>query len=411
MPNLTKSFVERLPKPPSGLQRFEWDDSIKGFGVRLTPGSRTFVLDRKFNGRTIRLSIGRFPEWSVQAARDRARELIVMMDKGIDPRQEAKKQAEEGVTLATVFEQFLSERQLKERTKTDYRRYLDHFLIAWKNRPITRIDGEMVSKRYKEIAASSSGPAQASSVMRFLRSVLNYAKATYGSDVLPENPVVTLTAKRIWIRDNARTDHLRLHEVRPFIEALRALPNPVIGAYLEFIVFTGARRSEAAQLKWRDVDIRARTITFRETKNHTDRTIPLTQRVGELIELMKAWRMGEYVFSTMGKNDKPTHLVDPRKALWAANKTAGSDVTVHGLRRTYATLLESLDCPTYPLKALLGHSLKGDVTTTHYTQIGVERLRPWADKYDAYLMKLLKGPMPENVVALYDQPFTRQARG
>lgn len=411
MPNLTKSFVERLPKPPSGTQRFEWDDSIKGFGVRLTPGSRTFILDRKFNGRTIRLSIGRFPEWSVQTARDRARELIVMMDKGIDPRQEAKKQAEEGVTLATVFEQFLSERQLKERTKIDYRRYLDHYLTAWKNRAITRIDGEMVSKRYKEIATSSSGPAQASSVMRFLRSVLNYAKATYGSDVLPENPVVTLTAKRIWIRDNARTDHLRVHEVRPFIEALRALPNPVIGAYLEFILFTGVRRSEAAQLKWRDVDTRARTLTFRETKNHTDRTIPLTPRVGELMELMKGWQMGEYVFSTMGKDGKPTHLVDPRKALWAANKIAGSDVTVHGLRRTYATLLESLDCPTYPLKALLGHSLKGDVTSTHYTQIGVERLRPWAEKYDAYLLKLLKGPAAENVVALYDQPRPRQAEG
>ena len=129
------------------------------------------------------------------------------------------------------------------------------------------------------------------------------------------------------------------------------------------------------------------------------------------MELMKGWQMGEYVFSTMGKDGKPTHLVDPRKALWAANKTAGSDVTVHGLRRTYATLLESLDCPTYPLKALLGHSLKGDVTSTHYTQIGVERLRPWAEKYDAYLLKLLKGPAAENVVALYDQPRPRQAEG
>ena len=73
---------------------------------------------------------------------------------------------------------------------------------------------------------------------------------------------------------------------------------------------------------------------------------------------------------------------------------------MHGLRRTFATILESLDCPAYPLKSLLGHSMKGDVTATHYTQIGVERLRPWAEKYDAFLAELIKGSPADNVVAL-----------
>ena len=57
--------------------------------------------------------------------------------------------------------------------------------------------------------------------------------------------------------------------------------------------------------------------------------------------------------------------------------------------RTYATILESLDCPPYPLKALLGHSMGGDVTTEHYTQITVARIRPWAEKYEALILQLV----------------------
>lgn len=400
MSNLTKSYIEKLSAPCPFEQKFDWDNSIKGFGVRLTSGSKTFILDRKFNGRTVRMSIGRFPDWSVHDARDRARELIVMMDKGIDPRQEIKKKVEEGVTLAILFEQFIAERPLKERTQADYRRYLNFYFSNWKDRAITRIDGEMISKRYKEIAASSSGPAQASSAMRFLRAVLNFARATYGTTILPENPVATLTAKRAWIRDNARTDHLKNHEIKSFVEALRALPNSVMGAYLEFVLLTGARRSEAAKLRWCDVDFKSRSVIFRQTKNHTDRTVPITPRLNELLNNMLEWRLGNYVFSSVDKDDKPSHIVEPRKALRIANQAAGSLVTVHGLRRTFATILESLDCPAYPLKSLLGHSMKGDVTATHYTQIGVERLRPWAEKYDTFLAGLIKGSPADNVVTL-----------
>ncbi|SEL32464.1 Phage integrase family protein [Nitrosovibrio tenuis] len=101
--------------------------------------------------------------------------------------------------------------------------------------------------------------------------------------------------------------------------------------------------------------------------------------------------MGDYVFSSMGKDGNAGRICEPRKAMLRANKAAGSEVTVHGLRRTFATVLESLDCPAYPLKALLGHSMKGDVTASHYTQIGVERLRPWLEKYERFMLKLIDG--------------------
>lgn len=405
MANITKSYVDRLPRPPvtsPPTAAFHWDDTIKGFGVRVTAGSKTFILDRKLNAKTVRISIGGFPDWSVPAARERARELVVEIDKGIDPRQTAKKKAEENVTLAQVFEQFKKERPLKERTKADYAYYMQRYFVDWSAKAINRIDAAMVAKRYQELVASA-GAAQGSVAMRMLRSVLNFAQATYGVAVLPTNPVASLTAKRAWLRSNVRTDHLRTHEIKPFVDALRAWENPVLGAYLEFVLLTGARRREAATLRWKDIDTKAGVLTFKDTKNHTDRLMPITPRIGELIAAMKELKMGEYVFATMGKDGKPTHLSEPRKAIANANGAAGSAVTTHGLRRTYATVLESLDCPAYPLKALLGHSMKSDVTTAHYTQITVERLRPWTEKYEQFILKLVGDRTSAKVVTLRNQ--------
>lgn len=161
--------------------------------------------------------------------------------------------------------------------------------------------------------------------------------------------------------------------------------------------------------RWRDVDEKAAVLTFRDTKNHSDRTLPITPRMGEVLQEMKGWKIGEYVFATMNKQDKPAHVVDPRKVLGHANRAAESEVTIHGLRHTFATLLESLDCPPYPLKALLGHSLRGDVTTNHYTQIGVERLRPWAEKYEAQITRLISDPPGARMAALGRQTALAEA--
>lgn len=389
MQRLTKTYIEKLPKVASGKQAFYWDSEQRGLGLRVTSGSKSFIFQQRVNGKSARITIGAWPDMTAEDARERARKMAVMIDDGIDPRKKIKKDQAQNTTLGQCFAKFLSERKLKPRTRYDYNRYLNTHLSDWLDKPVNAIDSAMIMKRYKKIAESRSGSAQASSVMRALRSIINHAQVDLGKVVIPENPVVALTAKRAWIKDNARTDHLRLNEIRPFVEAVRKLDNPVMASYLEFILLTGARRSEAALLRWRDVEEKARVLTFKDTKNKTDRTIPITPRVAELLTSLKKGKMGNYVFATIGKDGKPTHISEPRKAIRRANDEAASAVTVHGLRRTYATALESLDCPAYPLKALLGHSMKGDVTTNNYTQISVERVRPWAEKYETYIRRLV----------------------
>lgn len=386
MANITKAYVERAEPKPDGSQALYFDDLIKGFGVRVTKSTKTFILDRKLEGKTVRLSIGRFPDWSVQQAREHARDLIVQMDKGIDVRQKARDQAASHLTLQQVLDDYLKEKDLKERTKKDYQYYADHYFVDWLGRALISIDSAMVITRFAKIKDSSSGKAQANSAMRMLRALFNDAQAKYGAQAIPLNPVRTLSERRLWAKEAPKSDHLAPAQIPEFLRALRRWPNRVMGCYLEFILLTGARRREASTLKWEDVNLHTKVLVFKDTKNGEHRSIPITKRIDELLREVGQTKGGRYVFCSKDKDGKASYIQEPRKALSAANRAAQSEVTVHGLRRTFATVLESLDCPAYPLKTLLGHSTRADVTASHYTQISVERLRIWMDRYEAYLV-------------------------
>ena len=57
---------------------------------------------------------------------------------------------------------------------------------------------------------------------------------------------------------------------------IRREPNPVLKLYMLAALHTAGRRGELVRLTWGDVDMRARTITFRHTKNGHTRSVPMT---------------------------------------------------------------------------------------------------------------------------------------
>ena len=72
---LTEAFVRKTLTPARG-QTFHWDAEVKGFALRVTSGgAKSFVVDYRVDGRQRRFTIGAYPDWSVQAARQAAKEL------------------------------------------------------------------------------------------------------------------------------------------------------------------------------------------------------------------------------------------------------------------------------------------------------------------------------------------------
>ena len=72
---LTDAFVRRL-SAGDRPQVLYWDTEIGGFAVRVThAGCKAFVLDYRIGGRQRRITLGNYPDWSVQAAREAAKNL------------------------------------------------------------------------------------------------------------------------------------------------------------------------------------------------------------------------------------------------------------------------------------------------------------------------------------------------
>src|SRR5262245_9964271 len=91
---LTARLIQTTPAPATGSLTL-WDNgpkAVTGFGVRVyaattrNPGSvRSFFLNYRIGGIERRYKIGKFPTWSVEAARAEARELRKRVDRGEDP--------------------------------------------------------------------------------------------------------------------------------------------------------------------------------------------------------------------------------------------------------------------------------------------------------------------------------------
>ena len=81
---LTEKMV-RTAEPRVGIYQV-FDEDVRGFSLRIfISGSRHFTLDYRVKGRQRRFTIGRWPEWTVTAAREQAKALRRIIDDGGDP--------------------------------------------------------------------------------------------------------------------------------------------------------------------------------------------------------------------------------------------------------------------------------------------------------------------------------------
>jgi integrase len=391
---LTKSFVDSVPLVSSG-QKFYRDSELKGFGLRVGTTGKVYIAESKAKRKVVRVSIGKHGVYTTEQARLQARELLLMMTKGINPNDVEKEEKARGVTLEQTLEDFLSARKsLKPTTIYDYKRTLKCYLPDWKSRPLLEITKDMVAKRHTLIGQRSK--AQANLVMRYLRALFNFAAGQYedskGESVIPNNPVKRLSQTRAWYRIERRQTVIKAHALASWYAAVMNLKNDAqaknretIRDYLLLVLFTGLRKEEAARLTWSNVDFRAKTLTVTDTKNHQDHTLPLSDFLFDLLQRRKPEAVNEYVFP--GANGVG-RIIEQRKQMDRVTQESGVNFTIHDLRRTFITLAESLDISAYALKSLLNHKMSNDVTAG-YIIIDAERLRIPMQKITDYLLKCM----------------------
>ena len=368
MPTLkiAKREVDALPFPAKG-QTLYFDTDLKGFGIRVSQRTKTYIAQRDIHGRTVRVTLGRHGVLTPEGARRKALTALAEMGAGKDPNQVKKAERAKGITLGEAYAEYLVARsELRPSTLRDYDRVINTYLSDWKRSPLAKITKDMVAARHRVIG-EQRGPYAANGAMRVLRAVYNITKASH--DELPENPVSRISHTRTWYREERRRQWIEPHQLSAWYEAVMSLQNETARDYLRLLLFTGLRRSEAAGLRWEHVDLVGRTLKVPVTKNHEPLVLPLSNFLFDL--LRERQQESPWVFPGSGKSG---HYQEPKKAVKEVIAASGVEFMPHDLRRTFITIAESLDIPAYALKRLANHKANGDVTAG-YIVLSVDRLR------------------------------------
>lgn len=407
--NFTSERVAGFKCVPGRQQSIYWDGKTPGLGLRVTAkGAKSYIFETRLHGKTMRFTIGDVRTWTIGKAQAEATRFKSLTDQGIDPRQlqaEQKAKAQEArnesircdLTVAEVWNVYIEAR----RPKWSARHLADHQNIAYRGKDkmagalsalmplkLAEIDSERVKSWLRDEAARR--PTQAALAFRLLRAFLNWCTDTPDyRGIASADACQARIAKDTLPKKTAKTDCLQREQLPTWFAAVRAIGNPVIAAYLQTLLLIGSRREELAGLKWSDVDFRWQAITIRD-KVEGERTIPLTPYVASLLDNLprrkdKKGNQNPWVFSSpsaeSGRLQEPS--IQHRKACAVAGV---SGLTLHGLRRSFSTLTEWVECPVGVVAQIMGHKPSA-TAEKHYKVRPLDLLRMWHVKIEAWMLE------------------------
>jgi integrase/recombinase XerD len=173
----------------------------------------------------------------------------------------------------------------------------------------------------------------------------------------------------------------RLPNVLSKEEVKRILDSPMNEkhrAMLSLVYACGLRRSELIELVPGDLERDRKLLWIRQSKGFKDRVVPLSEKVIQMIDLyIIHYRPKRYLFEGQYPGNRYS-AASLDKVFKEANRRAGlkREVTLHGLRHSYAThLLESGTDLRY-IQELLGHrSSRTTEIYTHVTTKSIQKIR------------------------------------
>jgi integrase len=414
----TRPSVDAARCEPGKSQTIYWDTKQPGLGLRVTANdARAFIFESKLGRQTVRLTIGP-ASMQIRAPKDkrgqptapgadtRAVELAALVARGVDPRAvirqnietQAAARAEErrqSIGARDAWDAYLQERRLK----WGGRHYDDHLRkgapggnIGHRGKrlqpgilaPLLALSLRELDAPTIEAWAAREGAKRATSARlawRLLKAFLGWCaeQPAYAGALPAANPAKSKRARESLGKPGAKSDALQREQLPAWFEAVRAIHNPVVAAYCQTVLLTGARPGEVLSLRWSDLNTKWRGLTIAD-KVEGERVIPLTPFVAQLLAALP--RRNEFVFSGV----RSPIVAAPNEMHSAACRVAGLEgLTLHGLRRSFKSLTEWLDVPAGVVAQLMGHKPSA-TAERHYTVRPLDLLRVHHERIEAWIL-------------------------
>lgn len=365
---------------------------------RIDPnGSRYWIFNytRPYTSKRNEMSLGTYPEMSLEEARKVRDEYKVLIQKGIDPaaqRLQHKHQRKHELdhTFQVIAGKWLEKRAIEKKEDSETIRRLNHDVLPYiANLTFDQLTLEVMEDRiFQPILARG-----AYSVAKRLKSDLNQIfKFARKRKLIIYNPI-----EDIELPTPPKTNHAAITEPRELASLVKAvwrygevhqrsLISTQIAIKLSLLIFQ--RPGEIRQLKKAHYYKEEHCLKFVASKTKQEHIVPLSRQAIELLDsIMDIYLGNEYIF--VGREGKGCISDNTMNKALERLGFAGKH-TVHGSRATARTLLdEVLNQRVEHIEHQLAHRVKDPNGTaynrTKFLEQRREMMQKWADYLESFL--------------------------
>ena len=356
-----------------GREAVLWDSAAPGLGLRARPnGRKTWIVHRRCNGSVVKRTLGALDALTVEDARHAARAMFDETQTGGAPAAMP--------TVRTFAPAFLAD--CAERWKPATRRshahgMKRHILPALGDRRVDALTAKDVRNWFDDLAVARA--ATANRALAVLSSMMQHAEAL-GLRHEDSNPCKGLRRRKSGFEAHYLTDD----EFAALGRALDAAEAdwPVAVAALRFLLYTGARKSEALRLKWEHVHGDRAVLPDSKTG---PRTIWLASPARAVLAARPRCADCPWVFAS--SCGEPANVDREWNAIRAA---AGlPTLRMHDLRHSHAAVAVGGGEGLRVVAGLLGHA---DIKTTFgYAHLAEDSVFDAANRVSRGLAAMLDG--------------------
>jgi integrase len=389
----TFKFTARsFPPVPNDGQIDYWDQTLPGFGMRVSVGgTRTWVVMYRYNGTKRRMKIANYPGKKLAEARAEARDAIRKAEMGLDPASERKVVRVRLETVEDLANLYIERyAKVRKRSWKKDEQILNREVLPHIGRKrvvdVRRTDIRNVIDRIIERKA----PVRANHTLQVMRKMFNWAIADRDMEII--NPAAKIPMPG---EVQSRVRYLEDHEFAKFWNALKCDKLGVHGMIaFQLISLTGQREMEVLKMKWTDIDLENRIwiIPGDVAKNKLANAMPLTPFVFYSLLILEDMKRDEdiYVFQsdTTGENVRRVFL--EKRIIKIREEAKLEDFTIHDLRRTAATYFGLLNVDPFIKKKILNHSKRksADATDIYDRFEYIDQKRSALESWETYALEM-----------------------
>ena len=280
----------RKAKPAS--KRYDlFDASVRGLGLRVaTSGTKSWFMMRRFKGRMLRSTFGRYPDLTLATARLKAPDVLSNMADGLTQGQRRTD------LFKVVLDEWLKKDQAKNKSADQVKIAMyRHALPAFGSMPVASISKRDVNRLIDTIVDAGS-PIAANRVLAFTKRFFSWCKER---DILEQSPAEAIRPPS---KEKTRDRVLNLEEIKDFWAACDQMGYPW-GPIFQLLLLTGARLREVAHASWNEISIADGTLNLpsSRTKNARPHQIQLSDQAQNIIQALPRVEGQTLLFTTNGK--------------------------------------------------------------------------------------------------------------